>query len=231
MTPAGLHCLHCGAEIPLDDVNVATDLALCRACGKTMAFSMISGANAISPENLSTPPRSVRVADSFGNETQITYHRLSPILLFLVPFTLFWSGGSIGGIYGTQIAKGHFEMGQSLFGVPFLVGTVILLGVIIFLAFGKWIITLDRGMGTVYLGVGPFGYTRRFNYNSDTTVALAPSSTTQNGRPLLAICVRTDETNFLFGAMIKDDAKRYIAALIVREAAKGLVKCQGPVKC
>ena len=37
-------CPSCGAAISLDDVNVAKDIALCRACGRSTAFSVISGA-------------------------------------------------------------------------------------------------------------------------------------------------------------------------------------------
>jgi hypothetical protein len=35
-----------------------------------------------------------------------------------------------------------------------------------------------------------------------------------------AILVRTDGIDFLFGAILKDEAKRFIAAAILREAGK-----------
>ena len=37
---------------------------------------------------------------------------------------LIWSGGSLGGIYGTQIANQEFSLLQSLFGIPFIIGTI-----------------------------------------------------------------------------------------------------------
>ena len=40
---------------------------------------------------------------------RLTLSTRSCIAFFLVPFTLFWAGGSLGGIYGTQIAKGEFN--------------------------------------------------------------------------------------------------------------------------
>ena len=74
-------CPHCRAAIGIDDVNPATDIALCRSCGKTR-------------EDLRTPPKWVRVMSGYGGETVLRYRRISPILLFIIPFTLIWSGGT-----------------------------------------------------------------------------------------------------------------------------------------
>ncbi len=40
--PAPHHCLHCGQALDLADTNVATDVALCRACGRSMPFSAVA---------------------------------------------------------------------------------------------------------------------------------------------------------------------------------------------
>lgn len=58
----------------------------------------------------------------FDNGFEISATTESPIAFFLVPFMLVWSGGSLGGIYGTQIANGHFNLFLSLFGIPFCNG-------------------------------------------------------------------------------------------------------------
>lgn len=47
------------------------------------------------------------------------------------------------GIYGTQIIKGKFELSQSLFGIPFLIGTIVLLSVIFFTLFSKIMMRLN----------------------------------------------------------------------------------------
>ena len=44
----------------------------------------------------------------------------SPIAFFLVPFMCVWSGGSLGGVYGSQVLNGEFDLGISLFGIPFI---------------------------------------------------------------------------------------------------------------
>ncbi len=173
-------CPHCQAGIALEDVNVATDIALCRACGKTSSFALVSGTAEVSAADLLHTPKHLRVSRDFQHGTTLIYHKTSAILLFLIPFTALWSGGSMWGIYGTQISEGRFDLGQSLFGLPFLFGTVVLLSVIIFLLFGRWVITLHKNAGRVFLGIGPFGWTRHFGYDSNSVVSLRDSSVKVN---------------------------------------------------
>ena len=63
---AAYNCPVCRAAIPLEDVNVAADLALCRACGKTCSFAMLSGSSEISLDCLAHPPRGIRVGLSLN---------------------------------------------------------------------------------------------------------------------------------------------------------------------
>jgi hypothetical protein len=220
MTEPAYSCPSCHANIPLDDVNVAKDVALCRACGRSTAFSLVSGAAEISLECLQDPPRSIRLEQGFGDELSIVYHRLSPILLFLIPFTALWSGFSMYGIYGTQIVSGKFNLGESLFGLPFLLGTVVLLGAIAYCTFGKWALRLSHGDGTVFVGAGPLGWTRRFSYNRDTVVSMKMTGVTVNDRPQPGILVRTDDKDFVFGALLPANARQCIAAAIAKQVAE-----------
>lgn len=213
-------CPFCRGNIPADDVNVATDKALCRTCGKTSSFAMVSGASEISMECLRQPPGCIRAQKNPRGGRRITYHRLSPVLFFMVPFTALWAGGSMMGIYGSQLMKGEFDLTMSLFGLPFLFGTVILLGVVAFLAFGKWVITLAKGTGTVFIGVGSWGWTRLFTYDGSSLVSLCQTSVQVNNVPQQGICVRTGEEDFVFGALLKEEAKLFIAAAIMREVSE-----------
>jgi hypothetical protein len=219
MNTTEILCPYCRKSIPVADVNVVTDIALCRACGRTTAFSAATGAGTISLDCLAEPPRCVRIENGFFDDTRIIYHRVSPVLWFLIPFAALWSGGSMIGVYGSQIRDGKFNLEQSLFGIPFLFGTVVLLAIIIYLMLGKWLITLNRGEGAVFVGVGPLGWTRRFSYNRDSMVSLCMTSVKVNDRPQQGILVRTDGKDFVFGALLKEDAKRFIAAAIMREAS------------
>ncbi len=220
MQQAEFRCPFCRSVIAVGDVNVATDLALCRRCGRTCSFALVTGAVALSPDIVDHPPRRVRVERDFRDGTVLVYRRLSLALLFLIPFTAVWSGGSMYGIYGTQIKNGTFSLGQSLFGLPFLAATLVLLGVIGFLLAGKWRISLRNGAGTVFVGVGPLGWTRRFTYDRNTVVALSPTTVKVNEVPQKGILVRTGEKDFIFGTLLTEDAKRFIAAVIMKAASE-----------
>ena len=213
-------CPLCRSVIAADDVNVATDLALCRSCGRTSSFSMVSGASEISLDSLQKPPPSISIEEDFGGGRAIIYRKLSPALLFLIPFTALWSGFSMWGIYGSQFRKGEFDLGQSLFGLPFLLGTIVLLSTIMFLLFGRWVITLRKGTGTVFVGVGPVGWTRHFTYNRETLVSMRMTDVRVNEVSQKGILIRNGDTDFVFGTLLKDEAKQFIAAVIMKEAGE-----------
>ncbi len=214
-------CPLCQSVIPADDVNVATDLALCRSCGNTSSFSVVSGSSEISLEALADPPRCVKIERDFSGSTVITYRKLSPVLIFLIPFTAFRSGLSMWGIYGSQFRKGEFDLTQSLFGLPFLFGTVVLLSVIAFLLLGKWRITLKKGSGTVFVGVGTLGWTRTFAYSRETLVSMRMTNVRVNQISQKGILIRNESSDLVFGTMLKEDAKQFIAAAIMKEAKGG----------
>ncbi len=221
-------CPFCRSPIGMNDVNVSTDIALCRTCGKTSSFALVSGNASVSLEAIDRIPMHMQVARDPVLGKTITYRKKSAILLFLIPFTAFWSGMSMWGIYGTQLASGHFDLGKSLFGLPFLIGTVILVSVILFLLLGKWQIRLHRGEGEVFLGIGPLGWTRRFTYNRETRIALRNSSVRSNNTPLQAIVVQNGDDEFMFGATLTQEAKQFIAATLLQETQTAPLNSPSP---
>jgi hypothetical protein len=214
-------CLTCGAAIPLEDINVAGDVALCRKCGGTSAFSLISAAPGTA-DGTGEPPRGVRIERDFmGGGVTLTYKRISPVVFFLIPFTAVWSGGSLGGIYGSQILKQTFDWKMSLFGLPFLIGTVVLLGVVLMALFGKRQLTLQRGNGTVFHGIGKIGRTQRFTYSREARVSLRNSRIQRNDVPYDEIAVINQGSTFGLFATMPDKPKRFIAGWLQREIARG----------
>jgi len=211
-------CPGCGHTIPLEDINVAKDLALCRSCGKTWTFSLVNATKElknISPDN---PPRGVRVETDYEGATKITYKRASPIAFFFVIFTAIWGGGSMFGIYGSQLRKGHFSLSESLFGLPFLAGTIILCSLTAFFLFGRWEVKVRGRDGSVFVGVGPLGWRRQFTCGPDTRVSLEMSSFRVNNQQQEAIILQQGVEKIIsFGAAISDrDVKLFIAAALGR---------------
>ncbi len=207
-------CPGCGHVISHNDINVANDIALCRNCGRTAAFSTLAGMSEISAVDIDKPPKHIRMGRDISGEMTIKFRKTPRILIFLIPFTLFWSGLSMAGIYGSQIVEREFDPALSLFGIPFLIGTIILVSTIILGLFGRWEISLGDGDGRVFVGVGRFGWMRRFEYNRDSTVSIKMTDVRVNEVPQKCVCVRTDGRDFVFGTGITDESKAYIAAVI-----------------
>lgn len=86
------------------------------------------------------------------NDSIYGYRNYSAIVWFLIPFTLLWGGGSLGGIYLTQYFSGKFEFIPSAFGIPFLIGTLFLIRAIVRMLFGKTELRLNAKGGSISKG-------------------------------------------------------------------------------
>jgi hypothetical protein len=125
-----LHCPDCGLPIQAADIAPAQGVAVCRFCEETFPLAACQTAVPFADRNIvpvMTPPKGVDFVETMDG-FRLTLSTRSCIAVFLVPFTLVWAGGSLGGIYGTQIAQGKFNWMMSLFGIPFLIGSVALAG-------------------------------------------------------------------------------------------------------
>jgi hypothetical protein len=202
-------------------VNVSSDLALCRACGKTMSFSDIAPIPGAVDMDMSRPPKGVRIEESPIRGRSIIYRKISPVVIFLIPFTAAWSGFSMAGIYGSQIMEGKFDPARSLFGLPFLLGTIVLVSVIAFMLFGRWRFSLNRGLLEVATEVGPIGWTRRLACDKTARVAIRQAKWTKNNQVQYHIQVDCSGSTLKFGSMIPDEPKHFIAEAVRRMIAEG----------
>jgi hypothetical protein len=167
--------------------------------------------------DLSPPPRGVTISRSLVSGIDIVYRRVNPAAFFLVPFTGLWSGLSLWGIYGSQWTSGEFDPVRSLAGLPFVIGTVFLVGLIIFSLFGSWRVHLDRGTARFFTGVGPFGRRRAIAFGADTRVELPDAYVKVRRLPQQFITVTTGDHTVDFGARLPHDVRRYVAQ-VLREA-------------
>jgi hypothetical protein len=138
--------------------------------------------------------------------------------LFIVPFTCVWSGGSMFGIYGTQLIKGHFSLGSSLFGIPFLIGSVFLVSWCAMSVAGKVTVSLHGDRLAIFTGVGLIGLTRIANL-SDFKTAREDYSAMNTNRP--ARVIRLEGARGLaFGSMLSSE-RRYFLLAALQSALSG----------
>jgi hypothetical protein len=116
-------------------------LAYCRLCERTSTVDACRAAKPLAQRPASTerPPKGLQLTENLTG-FQVVLSTASWVALILWPFMLVWAGGSLGGIYGMQIKAGKFNWMLSLFGLPFLVGSVLLFGVAFMSTFGRVIV-------------------------------------------------------------------------------------------
>ncbi|HKQ37136.1 MAG TPA: hypothetical protein VJ063_03595 [Verrucomicrobiae bacterium] len=173
-------CPKCHSQVPLENVNVANDIALCRKCAYNFSFADALSESEIEPVDLSNPPKGVWYK-RFPNGFELGSSTRSAAAFFLVPFMLIWSGGSLGGIYGTQIVKGHFSLGMSLFGLPFLFGSIVLGSMAIMTVCGKFCVRAEGNDGEVFVGVGSIGYRKKFPWDQVRDIRLETKRNSDGG--------------------------------------------------
>jgi hypothetical protein len=199
-----VHCPQCGATIPTADVNVTTDVAACRRCDAVFKLSeLATAAPAVPLDN--PPPGAWYEALPTGFRAGATTR--SPIAFFLVPFMLVWSGGSLGGIYGKQIANGQFNPFESLFGIPFLLGSILFWTFALMAIAGKCELRVDGDDAELFVGIGALGWRRRFKWSAIRAVTEAATTTRYPGNQGTALALE-GATRIKFASNVAE-ARRY----------------------
>ena len=100
-----MKCPNCNTEVQSQNVNIHTDVAQCLSCNNIFKISEALEGSIPDGFNLNNPPNGTWIRNEM-NQIVLGATTKSPIAFFLVPFMVVWSGGSIGGIYGTQFING-----------------------------------------------------------------------------------------------------------------------------
>lgn len=176
------HCPDCGLSIQAADLAPAQGVAVCRFCEKPFPMEACQSAVPFADRHVvpvTTPPKGVDLVETMDG-FRLTLSTRSGIAFFLVPFTLFWAGGSLGGIYGTQIAKGEFSLVMSLFGIPFLAGSVILIALTVMTVWGRCVVELAGGKFSIRTGA--LGVYRTQSAAWDDVLSCRLTEATSRGR-------------------------------------------------
>jgi hypothetical protein len=159
-----IQCPKCKQIAPPNQVNVATDIAFCPQCNEGFRISAAIDRDSVNEEILQRPPRGAWFRQEV-DKIVVGATTRSPVAFFLVPFMCVWSGGSLGGIYGSQIAKGEFNLTASLFGIPFILGSILFWTFALMAICGKVEVSIGR-ISYVFVGVGRIGWTRSFDWST-----------------------------------------------------------------
>ena len=176
------HCPECGLPIAVADLAPAQGVAVCRFCEKPYPLAACQEAVPFEQRNIvpeQALPKGVQLAETMDG-FRLTLSTRSYAAFFFVPFTLVWAGGSLGGIYGTQIAKGEFNWMLSLFGLPFLVGSFFLIAITVMAVAGRCVVELAGGKFSIRTGA--LGVYRTQSAAWDDVVSCRLTEATSRGR-------------------------------------------------
>jgi hypothetical protein len=208
-TPMKIHCPTCRQAIPATQMNAAADTAVCAQCDEAFSLSnIIATGGGAAGFDIHNPPPGASFQETVGG-WELASTTKSKMAWFLVPFMLVWSGGSLGGIYGSQIMKGEFDLQSSLFGIPFLIGTLIFGSLAAMTVFGRVVVSLDRNEGTIFTGIGPIGWTRRFDWNSITKIE-EDFSSFHNSNQQSRVISLVGQSKISFGSLLTEERRYYL---------------------
>jgi len=179
------------------------------------------------------PPHGVRVKRT-GRSVRVIVSTRSCVALFLLPFTAVWAGGSMMGIYGQQIIDGEFNLMLSLFGIPFLIGSIVLVSITAMSMFGRLEVMVADDRLTTFYGVGPLrllGWRRVFPIGKianmkpvDVALNLADPTADPASTALRAIGAKAgielkleDRPSVTFARAIKPDQRDFLFNVIADE--------------
>jgi hypothetical protein len=208
-----VECPVCKQTIPADSINIAKDVAMCPVCHEAFALSELVAQGHETDSDLSEPPSGTWFRTE-ANGWELSGTTRHPIAFFLVPFMCVWSGMSLGGIYGTQIIQGKFNLGMSLFGLPFVAGTVLFGSIMLMTIVGKVTVRVEDGDGVIFTGIGSFGWYRRFRWDDINRVEEIMTSFQSPGNwgRMLAL---EGKTRLTFGSML-NQGRRYFFLQVLR---------------
>jgi hypothetical protein len=102
---------------------------------------------------------------------------------------------------------------QSLFGIPFLIGSVVLVCLTLMTVFGKTVVRGSGDQGSLFIGFGSFGWTRKFHWNEITSVQLKLTKWQQNGRNLPLIELGGTKP-IRFGSQLAEKRRDFMLAVL-----------------
>lgn len=223
-------CPDCKAAIPVEEINVAKDVAFCRACNKAFALSsLVHGAVVPVGVDFATPPPGAWYWDN-GVEVVIgaTTKSLGTGIFFLF-FTTFWNSitwtfviGALGGFFKNAPSQGSGSGSSNqppefilLFMVPFVlvgIATAIAAG---FCFIGRVETRLRGTEGTAFVGIGTLGWRKQFNASEVTDVTIDAATWQQNNRVVYQIVLRGPDIRF--GGGLSEERRKFVAAALRRQ--------------
>lgn len=218
------NCPRCQTPIGPEEINVAKDVALCRACGGTFALSdLVHGAAVPRGVDVTNPPPGAWYIDD-GQEVRIGAGiRARATGTFFVIFSLFWNAVVWWAVlmFEFGIAKPTLTHSgrplrlpdpPAILLVPFvIIGILAVIGAI-FCFFGRVEVSLRADEGRISTGLGRLAWRRRFLLSTVQDVVIRAASWNHNDQTVYQIELKGPDMRF--GSGLSAPRREFVAGAL-----------------
>jgi hypothetical protein len=235
-------CSKCGKAIPSEDVNVANDVAYCRACNVSHQLSALTqGTELATTVDLNQPPAGAWYTNDGTGSVIGATHRSLGTAIGALAFGLFWNGivsvfvlvALAGTLRHLGITLPHWfpapnmngspmSVGMTIFLwiflTPFIVIGLVMIGVFVSCLAGRTEVRIRNAEGVVFAGIGSLGYRRRFDASAVKDVRIDDKQwrDSDGGRQHKTyIIIETRECKLVkFGSMLTEERRKFLAGAV-----------------
>ena len=230
-------CPKCKTEISRDDVNVANDVAYCRACNLAHKLSELVHVSELTANvDFRRPPAGAWYSSDNRGMIAGATHRSLGMALGLLAVSLFWNGivsvfvlASIDStLRHLGITPPHWfpapkineGVGMTIFLwiflTPFIVVGLCMIGGFLSSLMGRTEVRVRNAQGEVFVGIGPIGYRRKFEASGVKDVRIDDQQWRDSDgdkRRKTAIVIETRAGKVVkFGSMLTEGRRKFVAA-------------------
>lgn len=214
-------CPKCAREVAAADVNIQTNVLLCRACNEMfpLANDLPQGSEVPADFSLDNPPSGAWYEQSMDGDTAGATCRGLGGLLFALVFAAAFGGLPLSAMLGVLKAQGGDQPPFWFLAIFLLVGIG---ATIVFLLklLGRTTVTVGAAGGAVFTGIGPIGWRKTF-LNEEIQYVGTETCGTTNGRPMYRPALfKVDGTKIGFGMMLSRARQEYLRCAAITLLAR-----------
>lgn len=232
-------CGKCRRSISSEDINVARDVAYCRGCNISYRLSDLTREDEIHANlDLQHPPKGAWYRREGGGTTiGATNRNFANAAGFLV-FAVFWNGiVSIFVVVAFSATMHHLHVplpdwfpapkmegggmmsaGMTaflwLFLTPFILVGLFVAGSALSSLFGRTEVKIGNSQGTVFTGIGPLGWKRRFENSQIKTVRIHQKRNNEGSDQFIILIETRAGKQIKFGSLLTNERRLFMLAAL-----------------
>lgn len=237
-------CPKCREVITGDDINVANDVAYCRACNLAHKLSaLVHGTDLTADVDFHRPPAGITYHNDARGTVVTATHRSLGAAFGTLAIALFWNGivsvfvllavaGTLRHLHVSlphwfptpDMNGGPMSVGMTIFLwiflTPFIVVGLVMIGAFLSSLGGRTEVRIHKADSLVFTGIGPLGYRRRFDAATVKEVRIddqqwRDSDGDRQRKTAIVIETRTGKL-IKFGTTLTEERRKFVAAAVRR---------------